>query len=303
MEWEGFLSVGGAPPAPRRGQSMSRFPLRNNIVVLFGGQAADGTFFNDMHVLNLDNPGWSRIHYGNGSPVPPPRAFHTLNVISARTLVLFGGDSGDASNRVALNDLWTFNFTAKVWSCVHPSLPPGAPSAPAGLPCARFHHTTVFHVGLNGSLTLPPAMYVFGGHCSDPADADRVHCLHVKDWTWEELRPAPPRDSTQRRLQRPVPRELHAALWVPGADGGMLVVGGDCGGGGFLADVWLFQPPAAAADHWSWREIKVATARSTRDGRLAGCAGHSAVLFGVGRRARSGGGGGGGRCWRSCDRH
>lgn len=275
MEWQGALSLRGIAPPARRGQSMSKFPLRN-IIVVFGGQTRDNGFLNDMHILNMDNNAWSSVSYDKSSRVPPPRAFHTLTIISPRTLVLFGGDSGDANNPTALNDLWSFDFNTKVWRLLHGCVPASSPSFSSDTPSARFNHTAVFHANNEQNKTLFPAIYVYGGNCTSGGEA--VYCLRIRDWAWIALTLAEPRDPAVRKLLQPVTREQHAAAWIPGEGGGMLIVGGD-GGGGYLSDIWLFQPPSAEANAWQWRQIKIAMARSVRGSRLTGCAGHSLVQF------------------------
>jgi hypothetical protein len=276
MEWQGALDVRGAVPPPRRGHSMSVFARDRSIIVMFGGMTPAGTFLDDMYVLNVSKPSWTRIEYGHGSTVPSARACHTLTAISARTLVLFGGDSGDPDNPVALNDVWTFDFNNKWWRQVHPSIPHGTPLS--ACPSPRFSHTAVFHDGSDLGGSAWPALFVYGGNCNSGRGA--VYRLSVANWTWDVLGAGAPPQSSCPTLSRqgPVDRDQHAAVWWPGRDGGMIVVGGD-GGGEYLSDVWLFHPSAAADDQWQWREMKITMARSIGQNRIAACAGHSLVQF------------------------
>lgn len=297
MEWLGALRVDSASaPPPRHGHSMTKFAFRN-IVVLFGGQRSESDeYLNDMHVLNLDNRKWTPVQYDKSSSVPAGRAYHTLTIISTRTLVLFGGDSHDSRKEVvALNDVWAFNFNTKVWKHMLPNPgPKGCLPHSVPAPTPRYHHTAVYHDNCEGNHALTPAIYVFGGDCQ-PLDTC-VYCLRIADWSWSVLAVADPAPA------HPVWRDQHAAAWIPSE--GMLVVGGDGGGCdddgvddegsastglctlGFLSDVWILEPPrgtaaggSSAPPLWRWRHVNLTMKRSLQVNRLLACAGHSLIQF------------------------
>ena len=150
LRWERPL-LGGVPPTPRHGHSMTLLPHLSALnslasvfgghgmlggggtagggggglggVVVFGGSAAHynassgetrGTYLNDAHVLDLDAMAWRRLAM-HGAP-PVPRARHAAAATpDGLRLVLFGGEDDTGS----LADLHVLDAARGVWWQVH----------------------------------------------------------------------------------------------------------------------------------------------------------------------------------------
>ena len=59
MEWK-EIKTSGAVPHPRSGASL-HYDFFNNRVILFGGRANDGLFFNDVHELDWSTKAWKQL--------------------------------------------------------------------------------------------------------------------------------------------------------------------------------------------------------------------------------------------------
>jgi hypothetical protein len=84
--WASPACVGPAP-SPRTHHSAVLLPGRDAMLV-FGGCNAAGVFFNDAHVLALDNLTWARV--SPLTPPPPPRYHHCCHGLGGKVM-LFGG--------------------------------------------------------------------------------------------------------------------------------------------------------------------------------------------------------------------
>jgi N-acetylneuraminic acid mutarotase len=76
----------GTIPSPRTHHSTVL--LAPNKLLVFGGCNAQGVFFNDAYVLDIDNMQWSRTQPLNTSP--PPRYHHSCHVVGNK-VALYGG--------------------------------------------------------------------------------------------------------------------------------------------------------------------------------------------------------------------
>ncbi|KAF7805103.1 acyl-CoA-binding domain-containing protein 4 [Senna tora] len=91
----------------RGGQSAS---LVGTSIVIFGGQDANRTLLNDLHVLDLETMTWDEI---DAVGVPPsPRSDHAAAVHAELYLLIFGG----GSHATCYNDLHVLDLQAMEWS-------------------------------------------------------------------------------------------------------------------------------------------------------------------------------------------
>ncbi|GFY91934.1 acyl-CoA binding protein 4 [Actinidia rufa] len=91
----------------RGGQSVT---LVGTSLVIFGGQDANRSLLNDLHILDLETMTWDEI---DAVGVPPsPRSDHTAAVHAERYLLIFGG----GSHATCFNDLHVLDLQAMEWS-------------------------------------------------------------------------------------------------------------------------------------------------------------------------------------------
>uniref|UniRef100_A0A5B6Z672 Putative acyl-CoA-binding domain-containing protein 4-like isoform X1 n=2 Tax=Davidia involucrata TaxID=16924 RepID=A0A5B6Z672_DAVIN len=101
------LKTYGKPPVSRGGQSVT---LVGTTLVIFGGQDANRSLLNDLHILDLETMTWDEI---DAVGVPPsPRSDHAAAVHAERYLLIFGG----GSHATCFNDLHVLDLQAMEWS-------------------------------------------------------------------------------------------------------------------------------------------------------------------------------------------
>ncbi|KAA8536858.1 hypothetical protein F0562_029336 [Nyssa sinensis] len=101
------LKTYGNPPVSRGGQSVT---LVGTSLVIFGGQDANRSLLNDLHILDLETMTWDEI---DTLGVPPsPRSDHAAAVHAERYLLIFGG----GSHATCFNDLHVLDLQAMEWS-------------------------------------------------------------------------------------------------------------------------------------------------------------------------------------------
>ncbi|KAL3631699.1 acyl-CoA-binding domain-containing protein 4 [Castilleja foliolosa] len=101
------LKTYGKPPVSRGGQSVT---LAGMTLVIFGGQAANRSLLNDLHILDLESMTWDEM---NTMGVPPsPRSDHAAAVHADRYLLIFGG----GSHATCFNDLHVLDLQTMEWS-------------------------------------------------------------------------------------------------------------------------------------------------------------------------------------------
>mmetsp|Transcript_63025 Transcript_63025/g.176278 ORF Transcript_63025/g.176278 Transcript_63025/m.176278 type:complete len:772 (+) Transcript_63025:110-2425(+) len=172
-EWA-ILPVGGQAPCPRSG---AKAAAMGRALVLFGGYSKrSGTYFNDLHVLDLKTSYWIKV---NVSDAPPPRVDHTL-VSFGSELFVFGG----FKEKQRFKDLQRFSFRDNLWTEVNLGrvAPPG-----------RVGHTAVIFAG---------SMFMFGGW-SGRDTLDDLYELRCGDRIIREIRHAG---------SRPYKRYRHSAV-------------------------------------------------------------------------------------------
>ncbi|XP_074312254.1 acyl-CoA-binding domain-containing protein 4-like isoform X1 [Silene latifolia] len=118
--WE-ILKTYGKPPVSRGGHSVT---LVGSSLVIFGGQNANRSLLNDLHLLDLETMTWDEFE---AAGVPPsPRSDHTAAVHAGRYLLIFGG----GSHAACFNDLHVLDLQAMEWS--RPTQQGDIPSSRAG---------------------------------------------------------------------------------------------------------------------------------------------------------------------------
>jgi len=90
------MQTSGKPPAPRQGHSAV---ILGDKMVVFGGSRRR-VWFNDVHVLDVKTLRWTALENVQGV-APAARSYHNAVALSENSMLVFGGNSGDA----AFNDV------------------------------------------------------------------------------------------------------------------------------------------------------------------------------------------------------
>ncbi|XP_010674725.2 acyl-CoA-binding domain-containing protein 4 isoform X1 [Beta vulgaris subsp. vulgaris] len=102
-----ILKTYGKSPVSRGGHTVN---LVSSSLVIFGGQNANRTLLNDLHILDLETMTWDDF---DAVGVPPsPRSDHAAAVHAERYLLIFGG----GSHAACFNDLHVLDLQAMEWS-------------------------------------------------------------------------------------------------------------------------------------------------------------------------------------------
>ncbi|XP_057550881.1 acyl-CoA-binding domain-containing protein 4-like isoform X2 [Amaranthus tricolor] len=129
-----ILKTYGKPPVSRGGHSVT---LVGSSLVIFGGQNANRTLLNDLHLLDLETMTWDEF---DAVGVPPsPRSDHAAAVHAERYLLIFGG----GSHAACFNDLHVLDLQAMEWS---------RPTQQGDIPTPRAGHAGVT-IGENWFIT------------------------------------------------------------------------------------------------------------------------------------------------------
>lgn len=129
-------------PQSRYGHSLIYRNATDNSY-LFGGRTLG--LNNDLWEFDPSINAWNSI---DTSTKPLQRYFHSMEYCSESDLgFLFGGDNPDTSGR-ALDDTWTYNFTANSWTELQPEIAP-----PTRLIYSMCYDTTLNQVYIYGGLT------------------------------------------------------------------------------------------------------------------------------------------------------
>ncbi|KAJ8443548.1 hypothetical protein Cgig2_017031 [Carnegiea gigantea] len=116
-----IMKTYGKPPVSRGGHSVT---LVGSSLVIFGGENANRTLLNDLHLLDLETMTWDEF---DAVGVPPsPRSDHAAAVHAERYLLIFGG----GSHAACFNDLHVLDLQAMEWS--RPTQQGETPSPRAG---------------------------------------------------------------------------------------------------------------------------------------------------------------------------
>lgn len=228
------VKASGSAPAPLSGQTAVWDSAGSQMLIYGGyGAAAPRPLWayrpgsNDWHPLEPDGP------------APSAQGFHSAVWDPGGERMLVFGGVGPSFGLI--NDLWAFRPQLNRWQRLDPG---GEPPPPVLL------HRAVWDP--DGQ-----QMLVFGG--VDPLTgrpSDELWSYLPTDNAWKRLAP---------ELPRPPGRLSFGAVWDP-VGRRFLVLGGSCGPGCFLQDVWSYRPQENA-----WLELPSVGERP------AGRAGHSSV--------------------------
>jgi len=113
-EWYPITPPGA--PSARLGHSMVKLP--DGKVLLFGGEDAQGTLFNDLYAF--ENNGWAEVTPNNS---PPPMSGQSATVMPNNSVFIFGGRTADGYN----NEIYEYNLNTGEFTIREPqgNKPPG----------------------------------------------------------------------------------------------------------------------------------------------------------------------------------
>jgi len=112
--WEQMKDVKGGPSA----RSGHRMVIWKHKLILFGGfydTLTEIKYFNDLHILDLDNHKWQKVEFNFAQVVPPPRSGFQMAIFE-NTLFIYGGYSKEKSTKfgeakgVIHTDCWSLNL-------------------------------------------------------------------------------------------------------------------------------------------------------------------------------------------------
>ncbi|KAG6434149.1 hypothetical protein SASPL_105771 [Salvia splendens] len=150
------LKTYGKPPVSRGGQSVT---LVGMTLVIFGGQDANRSLLNDLHILDLETLTWDEMETVGVSP--SPRSDHAAAVHADCYLLIFGG----GSHATCFNDLHVLNLQTMEW--LRPTQQGEIPSPRAG------------HAGV----TLGESWFIVGGG-DNKSGASETVCLNMATLAW-----------------------------------------------------------------------------------------------------------------------
>ncbi|XP_047317143.1 acyl-CoA-binding domain-containing protein 4 isoform X2 [Impatiens glandulifera] len=102
-----LMEAKGDIPISRSGHTVAR---ASSILILFGGEDAKKRKLNDLHMFDLKSLTWLPLHCTGAGP--SPRCNHVATLYDDKMLLIFGG----ASKSRTLNDLYSLDFEAMIWS-------------------------------------------------------------------------------------------------------------------------------------------------------------------------------------------
>ncbi|KAJ4892940.1 Acyl-CoA-binding domain-containing protein 4 [Raphanus sativus] len=151
-----MLKTYGKPPVSRGGQSVT---VVGKTLVIFGGQDANRSLLNDLHVLDLETMTWDEIDALGVSP--SPRSDHTAAVHAERYLLIFGG----GSHATCFGDLHVLDLQTMEWS---------RPAQQGEVPTPRSGHAGV---------TIGENWFIVGGGDNKSGASESV-VLNMSTLTW-----------------------------------------------------------------------------------------------------------------------
>ncbi len=223
FNWTDLNSL--TPPSPRQFHSQTFDPSSGKIV-LFGG-SNNGSSLGDTWIFDVKNNSWSQLT-PTSSPSPREAAMMVFDE-SSGLIILFGG----SNNGTSLNDTWSFDILANMWTEL---TPPSSPSARYG-----------------GSMSFAPSngqLILFGGYNGTTYFNDTwAFNAHDNANTWTNLTPSDPPSS-----------RLGACMAFNPCSGQMILFGGN-GLNGSLNDTWAFNANDNAN---TWTKLNPPTSPAAR---------------------------------------
>jgi N-acetylneuraminic acid mutarotase len=203
-------------PLERLSHSATWDPVDGQMLV-FGGGCGAGCYRADLWGYRPPADKWVRLQSFRGGPSARGGHSAVWDPGGGRVLI-FGGAVPDGSS---LRELWSYRPADGTWSRLAPLQP---------TPRARQQHTAVWD-------PVRAQMLVFGGYTGSGNFLDELLSYRPAANAWTTVTPGGP---------TPPARSNHAAAW-DSTTGHMLVFGG-YGGGGYLNDLWSYDP---AGNSWA----------------------------------------------------
>lgn len=147
--------------------------VADNCLYLFGGQGYNEEYYNDLHVLEIDNikkiPSLRVREIKTSSQfIPPKRSSHQSLTFQNRFIIVLGGERGESDpNNMALhNDVWVYDTRMCFWHEIKP----------------KSFRGTIFkgRFGFSASI-YKDRLIVFGGMQNQNTLLDDVMVLHLRD--------------------------------------------------------------------------------------------------------------------------
>ena len=123
-----LLNGGQSDHAPRARTGHAGGVVGSSLFV-FGGQTGDGQLLNDAWLFDPTAAAWTLLLTASQLVVPAPRAGHSVAVVNASTVLVFGGAGPGTS---ILTDVWAatlVNATGIQWAPVHAGQSAGGASS------------------------------------------------------------------------------------------------------------------------------------------------------------------------------
>jgi hypothetical protein len=246
-------------PSARVNHAMA-YDSANNVVILFGGRDAKGSFLHDTWAYELSTNTWINM---TSDTHPPARDGAMMAYDSDNNVVvMFGGVSAAGF----LDDTWTYSFSNNTWTQKFPTTKPAARGNTGGMAYDSFNKVMVIFGGYNGwwfgdtwiynvsgntwvqkfPTTSPPprtggilaydgddkVIVMFGGAYAFATTYDDTWVYDVSSNTWTQKFPA----------ERPIKRAGHG-LAYDNIDKVVVLFGGFNYEMGRFNDTWTYSVP------------------------------------------------------------
>jgi N-acetylneuraminic acid mutarotase len=206
------LTTTGQRPSARTGASLLSVGDGDDELLLFGGiGAAEGRWFNDVYVLDLNTLQWRQLKCSeiDGEAPTPRDKFCALKLnadqvlcyggfgpVDARTAMKPASDDDDDENALSDDETATFGWSGEVWVLTASSGVWQLQACGGDVPDGR--------AGAAAALLGNNTVYVFGGRDSTKR-TNAFYALDVDTWSWKAV---------QARGQYPMARCFHLAAAI-----------------------------------------------------------------------------------------
>ena len=114
--WEQKITHGPTPT----GVIYGGYTVIGNALYTFAGRGEGRTYFNDLHKLDLNSMGWTKLHPKNPENGPPEMRGCGMVANGKDSLVVFSGYTG--TNQYT-NNLYKYSLSTGKFALFHSSLP------------------------------------------------------------------------------------------------------------------------------------------------------------------------------------